>query len=625
MELHAIDIAIIVGFMLLSLAIGLYYKKAAGKSLNDFFLGGRNLPWWVAGVSMVATTFAADTPLAVSEMVAESGISKNWLWWSFLFGGMLTTFYFARLWRRSGVLTELELISLRYHGKPAFYLRLFKSIYLGVFMNVIIMAWVNLAFNTLLTTFFGIPENQVLWYTAGAMLVAVAYTSLSGLKGVAVTDTVQFVIAMLGTSILAWLVIQSPQVGGIAQLKSTLPQSYFNFFPSVGGTQTTLADGFQVFSLSIGAFFSFVAIQWWASWYPGAEPGGGGYIAQRMMSCKDEKGALKATLLFQIAHYCLRPWPWILVGLASVALYAPEYAFNQEVFARIEILKSQGLNNTEIAQALSNTNSSYLLERSLNYADNPRLGYVYAMMDFLPTGLKGLLLVAFLAAYMSTISTQLNWGASYLVNDFYLPLSKGSDNQQQLVKISRLSTLALMLLSLYTTTLIDSISAVWEFILECGAGLGMVLILRWYWWRINAWSEISASLAPFVGFVIGKYYLAPYFGESFVLHKGTYLFTVGFTTLVWLTVTYLTKPEPEATLRNFSERVKPTGWWSNYSSTKDNNTLPRFLSWLSAVLLAFGVLFGFGKFLLLEMQEALFFLIMAIIGLILLLKNFSKS
>ena len=632
MELSLLDLSIIIGFLLLSLGIGLYYRKDAEGSLSDFFLGGRNLPWYIAGISMVATTFAADTPLAVSEMVAQNGISKNWLWWSFLIGGMLTTFFFSKLWRRANVLTELELIQIRYSGKEARFLRLFKSIYLGVFMNVMIIGWVNLAFNTLLITFFGIPEGEVLWYTAGAMLVALLYSSLSGLKGVAITDTVQFFIAIAGTIILAILVITSDEVGGIAELKSKLPASYFDFFPSVNAPTSDQPGLFSTLSLSIGAFLSFVVVQWWASWYPGAEPGGGGYIAQRMMSCKTEKDAIYATLFFQIAHYCIRPWPWILVGLAAVSLYSPEFTLDQPLAEQVYQLKADGIELEDIGAHLPEYTSNAEVKKSVDYIYNYRLGYVYTMLDFLPNGLRGLLIVAFLAAYLSTISTQLNWGASYLVNDFYIPLTEKKD-QKQLVKISRIATLVVMLIGLYVTTLVNSISGVWEFIMECGAGLGLVLILRWYWWRINAWSEITATIAPFIGYTIGHFVLAPYFGAAFVAQKGTFLFTVVFTTISWLAVTFMTSPTQEETLKAFFLRVKPQGAWLPIArltgQNVDNHTISRLMvSWLSAVVMTYSILFFTGKLLFQIYHEAVIWGIVAIANFVLLrwsLRNTSKT
>ena len=568
MQLHLIDWAIIVAFLLVSLLVGLKFRARASKSLSDFFLGGRNLPWYIAGISMVATTFAADTPLAVTELVANNGISGNWLWWNMLFGGMLTTFFFARLWRRANILTELELIELRYSGVEAAFLRGFKSVYMGLFMNTLIIGWVNVAMISILTVFFDIPESEVLWYAGGAMLIAASYSVLSGLWGVAITDVIQFVIAMTGCIVLAVLVVSSDKIGGIEGLKEQLPKEALSFFPTFKNASAT--DVVSTLSLSVFAFLAYVSVQWWASWYPGAEPGGGGYIAQRMMSAKNEKHAIFATLFFQIAHYCIRPWPWIIVGLCCLILY-PDLG-----------------------------------------VDDKKLGYVMAMKDFLPIGLKGLLIVAFLAAYMSTISTQLNWGASYLTNDLYKrfirPESSFSNPetvQQHYVYAGRVFTVLIMLVSLYTTSVITTISGVWHFIIECGAGLGLVLILRWYWERINAWSEISATLAPFFLYWLGNYHLG-------LDYPWSYFLTVGGTTATWLAVTFLTKPVKTDTLSKFCEVVKPSGWWPSFSSevgadqkSKGGNVAMLGLTWIFAIAMTYSILFLTGYVILQEWTAAL--------------------
>lgn len=612
MVLDTIDWIIIAAFLLLSLVIGLVSKKNADGGLQAYFLGGRNLPWYIAGLSMVATTFAADTPLAVAELVAQNGVAGNWLWWSFLAGGMLTTFFFARLWRRANIVTELELIDLRYGGKPAKWLRSFKSVYLGLFMNCMIIGWVNLALNTLLIQFFHIPTDQVLYYTGGAMLLAAVYSALGGLMGVALTDTVQFIVAMIGTITLSVLVINSDEVGGISGLKTTLPDTYFNFFLQLDSAENTGT----VLSLSIGAFLSFAAIQWWASWYPGSEPGGGGYIAQRMMSVKTEKDSFKATLLFQLAHYCLRPWPWILVGLAAIALYSPTYSVHQfPEIAQVENWKETGVAvDDAIANLQAQIQQNPELEKQIHFVYSPRSGYIQTMIDFLPTGLKGLLLVAFLSAYLSTISTQLNMGASFLVNDLIIPNSKKEFSDKEVVNWSRVTTLILMVFGLLITTQINSISQVWEFIMEAGAGLGLVLILRWYWWRINAWSEITAMVAPFIGYTIGQFILVPAFGDAFVAQKGTYIFTVVFTTISWIAVTYITPSESIEVLHNFVQRVRPEGFWNRVYPVNNQNIPALFLSWIGGVLLAYGLLLSTGKFLLAEWMDGCILFVVAAIG-----------
>jgi len=576
MFLDPIDWIIIALYLILSLIIGLYYKSKASGSMSNYFLGGRNLPWWIAGTSMVATTFAADTPLAVNELVGQNGISGNWLWWNFLLGGMLTTFFFSRLWRRSEVLTEVELIEFRYSGKPAAFLRGFKSIYLGLFMNSIIVGWVNVALIAILKIFFGISDEYALYFVAGIMLLTSLYSALSGLWGVAITDVIQFVIAMTGCIVLAIIVLSSEQIGGIEGLKTQLPSWALEFFPRIGDKEGA-GQISSTLTISLGTFLAYISMQWWASWYPGAEPGGGGYIAQRMMSAKNEKHSIFATLFFQIAHYCLRPWPWIIVGLCTIVLYP-----------------------------------------DLGFADK-KLGYVMAMKDFLPAGLKGLLLVAFLAAYMSTISTQLNWGTSYLINDFYKrflkPPSRFSSPElaeRHYVKTSRIATLFAMLFALFATTRITTISGVWSFIIECGAGLGLVLILRWYWWRINAWAEIAATIAPFIGYTVGRYILGLQFPDSFFI-------TVSFTTISWITVMFLTRPEKNETLNTFYHRVRPEGWWH---PVRKNLELPETpsrlgglaLCWLFAVIMTYSILIGTGKLIFHEWNAALISLAVALVS-----------
>lgn len=553
--LHPIDLIIIIAFFALSTGIALYYRKEAGKDLSSFFLGGRNLPWYIAGVSMVATTFAADTPLAITEMVAKQGIAGNWLWWCMLAGGMFTTFFFARLWRKADVLTEVEFIELRYSGRAAAWLRGFKAVYLGLFMNVLIIGWVNLALIAILEVFFEIPTEQIFWITGLAMLIAAIYSAISGLKGVAVTDAMQFVVAMIGTIILSVLVINSESIGGISGLKAQLPEGTLNFLPVLGASSV---DG-NTLALSLGSFLAFIGVQWWSSWYPGAEPGGGGYVAQRMMSTRSEKDALYATLFFQVAHYCIRPWPWILVGLACIVLYP-------------------GLSDAELKN-----------------------GYVMAMKEFLPVGMRGLLLVAFFAAYLSTISTQLNWGAGYLVNDVYYRFIRKGASNSHLIWVSRLATLGIMALGLSITRVFDSISGVWLFIMECGAGLGLVLILRWFWWRINAWSEIAATAIPFIGYAI-SYFLLDW------PHPYGFFFTVSLTTVVWVIVTFITPPTRTDQLRIFYGRVDPGGWWpkSITGNSKDHRPEYRYLfvAWILSIIMTYSILFLIGKFILQEYWEA---------------------
>lgn len=631
MALNYLDIAVIVVFLLVIFIIGISYKNAGSANLTSFFLGGRNLPWWLAGLSMVATTFAADTPLAVTELVGNNGISGNWLWWNLLAGGMLTTFFFANLWRRANILTEVEFIEIRYSGKPAAYLRGFKAIYLGLVMNMMVIGWVNLAMVTILQGFFGISSGMALLYTGLMMVIVAIYTSVSGLMGVVVTDAVQFIVAMTGSILLAIYVVNSPDVGGIANLKASLPTGATDFLPSLSGT-----DGGNGLSISIATFLAFFGFVWWASWYPGAEPGGGGYIAQRMMSTKNEKHAVGATLFFQVAHYCLRPWPWIIVGLCAVVVFSlPRNIENPQLRNRIELLAEEKLPpsqdkvqyilaDAEVAQLikLEKTESKKITE-AITYTVNKRFGYIYAMKNYLPNGLLGLLLAAFFAAYMSTISTQLNWGASYLVNDGYHRYLNKKASQKQLIFASRVATIGIMVLGLAITSFIDSISAVWQFIMECGAGLGMVLILRWYWWRINAWAEIAATLAPFVGYAIAHYVLDWVFPNSF-------FFTVGLTTISWVVVMYLTPPENDKTLGHFYNRILPDGWWKPVklklqTPDKKSNMLPLAACWISAVAFTYALLFFMGKLILQEYTEMMIAAAVAIFSLLILLFFIRKT
>ncbi len=554
--MHLIDWVIVALYFIISLAIGIIYSKKAGGSTENFFLSGRKLSWWLAGISMVATTFAADTPLAVAELVGQNGIAGNWLWWNMLIGGMLTVFFFSRLWRRANILTDVEFIELRYSGKSAAVLRGFKGIYMGIFMNTIIMGWVNLAMIKILIGMFPeyINESNALIYVGLCMLLTAGYSALSGLWGVAVTDAFQFILAMGGCIILAVIVVNSPQIGGIDGLQAKLPDWALRFTPQIS-SETPVADTGGALAMTISSFLAFIGIQWWASWYPGAEPGGGGYIAQRMMSAKDEKNSLFATLFFQIAHYCIRPWPWIIVGLCALVLYP-----------------------------------------DLPHADKG-LGFVKAMNDFLPVGLKGLLLAAFLAAYMSTIATHLNWGTSYFVNDFYKRFIKKDGSEKSYVTVSRIMTIVFMVLSILVTTQMKSISGVWSFVIECGAGLGLVLILRWFWWRVNAIAEIAATVTPFI------VYGVLYFGDFGVKFPQTLYIIVPITTVVWIIAMYLSKPVEQSKLESFYRQVHPGGiGWKKISNkmkdvTPDTGYFFLFVDWACGIILVYMFLFGMGKIL----------------------------
>ncbi len=568
MTLSALDWAIVAGFLVFSIGAGLLFTKRGGSGLGEYFLSGRQLPWWLAGTSMVATTFAADTPLAVTELVATNGIAGNWLWWNAVAGGMLTVFFFAKLWRRSGVLTDVEFVELRYAGRPAAVLRGIKAVYFGLLMNCIIIGWVSLAMETVLQVLFpdlalfgrtsfsilGLEMSAALLVVALLVLVVAGYSLLSGLWGVVVTDMIQFTAAMIGTFLLAWFVLQRPEIGGLAGLRAQLPPETFRLLPRIGDA----AEAAGVLALTPLAFVAYVGVQWWSSWYPGAEPGGGGYVAQRMMSAKDERHAMFAALWFTVAHYCLRPWPWIIVALASMIMY-PGLAV-------------------------------------------PREGFVMVMRDVLPPGMIGLLFAAFLAAFMSTISTQLNWGTSYLVNDLWRRFVRPAADERHYVAVSRAMTFALALVGIVVTTQLDSIAGAWGLILSASAGLGLVLILRWYWWRVNAWSELTATVAPIL-LAVASVALQPLgitipgFSNPF---PENLFFVVAFTTAAWLVATYLTAPTAAATLDAFYRRVRPPGpgWTAvalRHPDVRPEERLGRLaLHWALGVTLVYATLFGTG-------------------------------
>lgn len=556
--MQIIDWVIVILYFVINLGIGIYFYKRASGTQENFFLSGRKMSWWLAGLSMVATTFAADTPLAVTELVANNGIAGNWLWWNMMFGGMLTVFFFARLWRRANILTDVEFIELRYSGKAASFLRGFKAIYLGFFMNVIIMGWVNLALGKILRGMFPnqVTDSNVMFFILLIMVFTAIISAMAGLWGVAVTDAFQFVIKMTGCIILAVIVINSDKIGGVAGLKSKLPDWALQFTPQLGSAANTAAGTGGFFMMTFSTFLAYIGIQWWASWYPGAEPGGGGYIAQRMMSAKNEKHSLLATLFFQIAHYTLRPWPWIIVGLCAIILYP-----------------------------------------DLSTADKG-LGYVKAMNDFLPVGLKGLLLATFFAASMSTISTHLNWGTSYFINDFYKRFISPDKSEKHYVRVSRWTTIVFMIFAVIVTNFMTTISGVWAFVLECGAGLGLVLILRWFWWRVNAISEIVATVTPFIIYGI------LHFGNFNIKFPQTLYIIVPLTTLAWVITAYITKPTDEKTLLNFYRRVHPGGFgWKKIAGmlpdvVSDTGYGKLFIDWLMGVVLLFCFLFGIGKIIL---------------------------
>ena len=520
MNVTALDWGIIAAFFAISLLIGLLTAKSAGSSAKEFFLSGRNMPWWLLGVSMVATTFSADTPNLVTDIVRKDGVAGNWVWWAFLLTGMLTVFVYAKLWRRSEATTDLEFYEMRYSGKGAAFLRAFRAIYLGVFFNVVIMATVSLAAIKIGGVMLGLSPVQTLLI---ASIVTVVYSSLGGLKGVLLTDFFQFFIAMLGSFGAAYYVLELPEIGSLQQLLSH----------EVVATKLDFVPDFTNPNVYIPLFIMPIAIQWWATWYPGAEPGGGGYIAQRMLSAKDEKNAIGATLFFNIAHYALRPWPWIIVALASLVVF-PSVNDLQLAFPNIPADK---------------------LGDDLAYP---------AMLTFLPTGLIGIVLASLIAAVMSTLSTHLNWGSSYVVNDFYLRFLKPEASDKELVAVGRISTVVLMVLSSFLALALSSALSAFAILLQIGAGTGLIFILRWFWWRINAYTEISAMIISFAVAIFFEV-INPGLGWIDIPAEQSYLklvYSVSITTIGWLLVTFLTQPEKDEVLLSFYRKVQPAslGW-----------------------------------------------------------------
>jgi SSS family solute:Na+ symporter len=567
MTISSIDWAIVAAYFVLSAGIGLYFTRRGGESLDQYFLSGRQAPWWLAGTAMVATTFAADTPLVVAGLVATKGVAGNWLWWNFVMSGMLTVFFFARLWRRAQVMTDVELAEVRYSGPPAALLRGFRALYLALPINLIILGWVTRAMIKILTIALGLRDVTLAGMTVSGEVIAVGicfvitlvYSVAAGMWAVLWTDLVQFVIKMSAVIVLAVYAVRA--VGGIEVMKVKLAAHF-------GSEQAALSvlplsvtsSGIHAYAwMPLLTLAVYLSVQWWAAWYPGAEPGGGGYVAQRIFSARSERDGVLATLFFQIAHYALRPWPWIVTGLATVILY-PTMADREA-------------------------------------------GYVQAFVDLLPTPWRGFMLAGFAAAYMSTVATHLNWGASYLVNDFYKRFLKTDGTEKHYVAVSRAATVFIFLASIAVTSQLSSIEKAWELLLALGAGTGLVLILRWYWWRINAWSEISAMVASFVVSLLAFTYIAPRFAPNDPNATATVmLVTVACSTVVWLTVTLLTKPEPDAVLESFYRRVRPGGpGWARVSERLGFGREPipggalAWTNWIAGIIAVYTTLFGIGK------------------------------
>ena len=569
MQLSLIDWIVIALYFIFNLGVGLYLRKRATQSVSDFFVSGRNVTWWLAGTSMVATTFAADTPLVVSGLVAKNGIAGNWIWWSMVFSGILTVFFYAKLWRRAGVLTDVEFAEIRYSGKPAAFLRIFRAIYLGLPINLIIMGWVNLAIVKIMMLVLGVNKIEALGIAIAIMFITASISTLSGLWGVLWTDLFQFVLKMGMVILLAVFAVNA--TGGMGSLISQLhaidkardpSSSILAMVPNLNSTWMPMIT-----------FFVFIAVNWWASWYPGAEPGGGGYIAQRIFSAKNEKHSLLATLWFNVAHYALRPWPWIIVALVAVVR----------------------------------------LQHDASFLADPETGYIRILVSDLPAYLRGLMIAAFAAAYMSTIGTQLNWGASYLVNDVYRRLVP-KKAEKHYVNFSQAITMVLMILSAIVTFYMDSIADAWRFLMAIGAGTGLVYILRWFWWRINAWSEISAMIAAFVVSLILQFGF--HFDENDPKQFAyLLLITVAFTTTVWIIVTFLTEAEPKEKLLSFYRRVKPNAsMWGPIAKeatdvTPSKDGIFNLINWISGVAMIYCFLFGLGQIIIGSLLLGILFLI----------------
>ncbi len=582
MKLTLLDWAAIIGYLLLTLLLGLYFRRRSSRSTEEYFVSGREVTWWLAGTSMVATTFAADTPLAVAGLVYAQGIAGNWLWWSFLPSGMMTVFLFARLWRRSGLLTDVQFAEMRYAGRPAAFLRGFRALYLGLLMNCLILGWVTKAMTSIVSAtmsdtgffrFFGEAVAPVFGATrasndGAALAICVFflmpftgfYVSLGGLWGVLWTDLFQFVLKMGVVIAVAYYGVAA--AGGMDALLGKLAAMRAAAGPGAADITALLPDFSRglttetLWTLPVLTFLVHLGVQWWAFWYPGAEPGGGGYIAQRIFSARDERHGLLSVLWFNIAHYAVRPWPWILTALAAVVLY-PGLA-------------------------------------------HPESGYMLVATAHVPHALRGLLIAGFMAAFMSTVATQLNWGSSYLIADFYRRFIRRQASEVHYIHASRLATLLLLVAAVYISVQLASISSGWQFVLEVGAGTGSVYLLRWYWWRINAWSEISAMATALV-VSVALHRWAPFSGSGPVVFAKSTLATTAVTTVVWVVVTLLTPPEPEEVLVRFYRRVRPhvTGWKPiarlapEVPATRDLGR--NLLAWLLGCAMVYATLFAIGQ------------------------------
>ena len=592
MTLSTLDWGIIILFFALTLIIGIVVSRKAGTSTTEFFLSGRNMPWWLLGISMVATTFSADTPNLVTDIVRKNGVSGNWVWWAFLLTGMLTVFVYAKLWRKSGVVTDLEFYELRYSGKGAAFLRGFRALYLGVFFNIMIMASVCLAAIKIGSVLLGFTAIETLVI---ASTITVLYSSLGGLKGVVITDFFQFILAMGATFWATYYIIDLPQIGTLENLLT---------HPNVVPKLDFIPD-FQQREVFITLFILPIAVQWWSVWYPGAEPGGGGYIAQRMLSAKDEKNAVWATLLFNFAHYALRPWPWILIALASLIIF-PDIQSIQLAFPNID---------------------PSIVKDDLAYP---------AMMTFLPAGLIGLIVASLIAAFMSTISSHLNWGSSYVVYDFYQRFVKPDASEKELVKIGRLSTVVLMIASALFALLLSNALEAFQILLQIGAGTGLLFIMRWFWYRINAYSEVTAMT---VSFILALYFKLIHVKLGFdpIANDIQLVLGVAITTVSWVLVTLLTSPSDKTTLNEFYKITQPggPGWDKVVSDAKEDgidldtekrawNVPTGILCMLVGSVGIYGALFSTGYFIYGEYLEGFILFSVTILAFVLLRKLMKK-
>ncbi len=591
MTLTLVDWAIVAAYFALSIGIGMKFTRRGGESLSEYFVAGRKAPWWLAGAAMVATTFAADTPLVVTGLVAAHGVAGNWLWWNMVMSGTLTVFLYARLWRRAEVMTDVEFVEIRYGGRPATFLRAFRALYLALPINLIIMGWVTLAMVKILTISLGISPVLAVGV---CFVVTVAYSAAAGMWAVLWTDLVQLVIKMTAVIVLAVYAVKA--VGGMRLLEKGLTARFGTL-----DTAISVVPPLGTAWMPVIAMVTFLAVQWWAAWYPGAEPGGGGYVAQRIFSARSEKEGVQATLFFNVAHYALRPWPWIVTGLCTVLLYPGGVLVNGKM--------------------------------------DHEAAYVKAMVDLLPAGWKGFMLAGFAAAYMSTIATHLNWGASYLVGDVYRRFLRPHADERHYVAVGRWVTVGLFLASVGVTMNLGSIEGAWRFLLALGSGTGLVLILRWYWWRVSAWSEIAAMAASLVVSLASMAWFsrqaalpgaAPV--SEFEVQAKVMLVTVAASTLAWLVTTFLTKPEPDAVLDAFYRRVRPGGpGWAKVSARLGlgRERIPggalSLLNWLLGIVLVYTALFGIGRLVFGRILEGLLLLALSLVCFALVVRNLGRE